>query len=386
VEFIPYSRQDIGQDDIDAVNGVLRSDFLTQGPLISVFEQKFAERHQVAHAVAVGNATAGLHAALLALGVGRGSKVWTSPNSFVASANCALYCGADVDFVDIDAATRNMSIDALRAKLARAASDGKLPNVVIAVDFAGLPSDMREFRELADKFEFQLLEDAAHSTGATYLGNPVGSKYPDAAVFSFHAVKIITTGEGGMVTTNDDKVASRLRQLRTHGITRDREEMEFSSPEAWYYEQQLLGYNYRMTEIQAALGLSQLQRLDNFRSKRLLLANRYDELLADLPLLLPSRPSDRESSWHLYVVEIDDTKTKKTRAAIFNYLRGENIGVNVHYIPIHTQPFYRRRGFQCGDFPISERYYNRAISIPLFPALTEAQQQRVVTALRNSLH
>jgi UDP-4-amino-4,6-dideoxy-N-acetyl-beta-L-altrosamine transaminase len=386
VEFIPYSRQDIAQEDIDAVNSVLRSDYLTQGPAIPVFEGKFAQRHNVGHAVAVSNATAGLHAALLALGVGPGSKVWTSPNSFVASANCALYCGANIDFVDIDTATRNMSIEALRVKLASAANDGKLPNVVIPVDFAGLPSDWREFRELADEFGFRLLEDASHATGAAYLGSPVGSKYADVAVFSFHAVKIITTGEGGMVTTNDENVAQRLRQLRTHGITRDPEDMEYSSlGGAWYYEQKLLGYNYRMTEIQAALGISQLRRLDDLMSRRQVLAGRYDELLKDLPLLLPLRLNDRESSWHLYVVEIDDAKTEKTRATVFDCLRNENIGVNVHYIPIHTQPFYRRLGFQHGDFPISERYYNRAISIPLFPALTEVQQLRVVGALRKAL-
>ena len=386
MEFIPYSCQDIDQDDIEAVCGILKSEFLTQGPTVPLFEQKFAARHQVAHAVAVSTATSGLHLALLALGVGKASKVWTSPNSFVASANCALYCGAEVDFVDIDAATRNISVQALEEKLDAAESAQKLPNVVIPVDFAGLPSDLREIRKLADKYKFLILEDASHAAGASYLQNPVGSEFADASVFSFHAVKIITTGEGGMVTTNDEALASRLRDLRTHGITRDTQQMESASPGAWYYEQRMLGYNYRMTEIQAALGVSQLRRLDALRSKREALVDQYDLLLADLPLILPVRLSDRASSWHLYAVEIDDTKTRATRAAVFDFLRKENIGVNVHYIPIHMHPFYQKLGFRRGDFPVSERYYDRAMSIPLFPALTDAKQRRVADVLRRALH
>jgi UDP-4-amino-4,6-dideoxy-N-acetyl-beta-L-altrosamine transaminase len=385
LEFIPYSCQDIDQDDIDAVSGVLKSEYLTQGPTVPVFERNFAERHRVAQAIAVSTATGGLHLALLALGVGTGSRVWTSPNSFVASANCALYCGAHIDFVDIDPRTRNISVNALRVKLEAANETGELPNVVIPVDFSGLPADLRDIRELANQYNFRVLEDASHATGATYLGSPVGSKFADITVFSFHAVKIITTGEGGMVTTSDELLARRLRNLRTHGITRDAREMVRRSPGAWYYEQQELGYNYRMTEIQAALGISQLRRLERLKTKRELLADRYDELLADLPLILPVRLSDRESSWHLYVVEIDDERTDKVRTAVFDYLRSENIGANVHYIPIHTQPFYERHGFKLGDFPSSERYYGRAISIPLFPALTEAQQGRVVAALEHAL-
>jgi UDP-4-amino-4,6-dideoxy-N-acetyl-beta-L-altrosamine transaminase len=386
LEFIPYSCQNIDQNDIDAVNEVLKSTYLTQGPTVPLFEQDFARRHEVEHAVAVSNATAGLHIALLALGIGPGSIVWTSPNSFVASANCALYCGASIDFVDIDAGTRNISVDALRSKLADAAAARKLPNVLIPVDFAGLPSDLREIRELADEYGFRILEDASHAAGSSYLQKPVGSRFADATVFSFHAVKVITTGEGGMVTTGDSTLAGRLRQLRSHGITRDIREMEHQSPGAWYYEQQILGYNYRMTEIHAALGISQLRRLDSLKSQREILANRYNEFLAELPLLLPVQLDDRESSWHLYVVEIDDERTDKTRATVFNYLRSQQIGANVHYVPIHTQPFYQRLGFRIGDFPASERYYNRAISIPLFPALTEAQQGRVVDALQNALH
>jgi UDP-4-amino-4,6-dideoxy-N-acetyl-beta-L-altrosamine transaminase len=385
LEFIPYSCQDINQDDIDAVSSVLRSEYLTQGPAVPVFERNFAERHRIAHAIAVSTATSGLHLALLALGVGPGSRVWTSPNSFVASANCALYCGARIDFVDIDPRTRNISVGALREKLEAAAHVDEMPNVVIPVDFAGLPADLRDIRELANQYNFRVLEDASHAAGAGYLGSPVGSKFADMTVFSFHAVKIITTGEGGMVTTSDELLAGRLRKLRTHGITRDAKEMVHSSPGAWYYEQQELGYNYRMTETQAALGISQLSRLENLRSKRVNLANRYDKLLADFPLILPARLSDRESSWHLYVVEIDNIRTNKVRSAVFDYLRSEKIGANVHYIPIHTQPFYEKLGFKMGDFPACERYYSRAISIPLFPALTEAQQQRVVTALEHAL-
>jgi UDP-4-amino-4,6-dideoxy-N-acetyl-beta-L-altrosamine transaminase len=385
LEFIPYSCQDITQDDIDAVSSTLRSEYLTQGPAVPIFERNFAERHRIDHAIAVSTATGGLHLALLALGVGPGSRVWTSPNSFVASANCALYCGARIDFVDIDPRTRNISVGALRAKLEVAADLDELPNVVIPVDFSGLSADLRDIRELANQYNFHVLEDASHATGAGYLGSPVGSKFADMTVFSFHAVKIITTGEGGMVTTSDELLAGRLRKLRTHGITRDAQEMVHSSPGAWYYEQQELGYNYRMTETQAALGISQLRRLEKLRSKRVNLANRYDQLLADFPLILPARLSDRESSWHLYVVEIDDKRTNKIRSAVFDYLRSEKIGANVHYIPIHTQPFYEKLGFKMGDFPACERYYSRAISIPLFPALTEAQQQRVVTALEHAL-
>jgi dTDP-4-amino-4,6-dideoxygalactose transaminase len=278
-----------------------------------------------------------------------------------------------------------MSVDALRVKLAAAAGVHKLPSVVIPVDFAGLPADLREIRQLAEKYGFRVLEDASHATGASYLQKPVGSNYADATVFSFHAVKIITTAEGGIVTTHDESLAHRLRLLRTHGITRDARDMVHPSPGAWYYEQQLLGYNCRMTEVQAALGVSQLRRLGDLKSKRQILANRYMESLADLPLILPVRLNDRESSWHLYAIEIDDARTDRSRAAVFDYLRNEKIGANVHYVPIHTQPFYSKLGFKLGDFPASERYYNRAISIPLFPALTEGQQQRVVSVLQNAL-
>lgn len=382
---IPYSRQNITEEDIQSVITTLKSDFLTQGPLIPTFEQAFAERHEVAQAVAVSNATAGLHIACLALGVGPGSRVWTSPNSFLASANCALYCGAEIDFVDIDPATRNMSATALEAKLARAKSTGKLPHIVIPVDFSGLPCDLREIRQLGDTYGFKVLQDASHATGATYLGRPAGHGFAHASVFSFHAVKIITTAEGGIVTTQDANLARRLQLLRSHGMTRDVREMERESDGAWYYEQQLLGFNYRMTDVQAALGLSQLRRLEETRQRREALVERYDSLLARLPLILPPRLDDRRSAWHLYAIEIDDARTRISRKHVFQALREAGVGVNVHYIPIHTQPYYARLGFRYGDYPVSERYYNRALSIPLFPTLSEEQQSFVANSLAAAL-
>jgi UDP-4-amino-4,6-dideoxy-N-acetyl-beta-L-altrosamine transaminase len=385
VSFIPYSCQNISDDDVAAVCDVLRSDYLTQGPVVPQFEEQFAARHAVAHAVAVCNATAGLHIGALALGVGPGTRVWTSPNSFVASANCALYCGAQIDFVDIDPGTRQMSVAALAHKLAAAQRSGTLPHVVIPVDFAGLPCELREIRELADRYGFKILQDASHATGASYLDAPVGSRYAHASVFSFHAVKIVTTAEGGLVTTQDAGIADKLRLLRTHGVSRDAAHLEHEPEGPWYYEQSVLGFNYRMTELQAALGLSQLARLPQMQAERSRLAERYDELLADLPLILPARGADRESAWHLYVVEIDEARTSVSRATVFNRLRSAGIGVNVHYIPIHTQPFYARLGFRRGDFPASESYYARAMSIPLFPALTAQQQSTVARALTEAL-
>jgi UDP-4-amino-4,6-dideoxy-N-acetyl-beta-L-altrosamine transaminase len=385
MSFIPYSCQNITDDDIAAVTAVLRSEFLTQGPAIPAFESAFAERHQSAHAVAVSNATAGLHIACLALDIGPGSRVWTSPNSFLASANCALYCGATVDFVDIDPRTRNISINSLRSKLEEAARRKQLPNVVIPVDFSGYPCDLREIRELADHYGFRILEDASHATGASYLGRSIGSTYADVAVFSFHAVKVVTTAEGGMVTTQDPQIARRLRLLRSHGMTRDLAEMQYPSEGGWYYEQQLLGFNYRMTDMQAALGISQLKRLGVMQQQRKALADRYDVLLSELPLLLPQRRTDRVSAWHLYAIEIDDARTDVKRAQVFQCLREAQIGVNVHYIPIHTQPFYARLGFKRGDFPVAERYYQRAISLPLFPAMTKSQQDKVANVLRTAL-
>ncbi|MDE2397488.1 MAG: UDP-4-amino-4,6-dideoxy-N-acetyl-beta-L-altrosamine transaminase, partial [Burkholderiales bacterium] len=377
--------QNIDDDDIAAVVAALRSEFVTQGPAVVAFEHAFAERHEVGHAVAVANATAALHIGCLALGVGPGSRVWTSPNSFLSSANCALFCGATIDFVDIDPLTRNLSVQALQAKLEAASAAGALPQVLIPVDFAGLPADLREMRALADRYGFAILEDASHATGASYLGRPVASAWADATVFSFHAVKIVTTAEGGLVATHDAALAQRLRLLRAHGMTRDSAEMDTASEGPWYYEQQLLGYNYRLTELQAALGLSQLRRLDAMHEQRIALAARYDRLLADLPLRLPARQPDRVSAWHLYAVEIDAGRSPVARRQVFETLRAEQIGVNVHYIPIHTQPHYRRLGFARGDFPAAERYYAGALSLPLYPALSHAQQDRVVAVLRRAL-
>lgn len=389
MDFIPYATQSINEDDLAAVREVLTSGWLTQGPAVPRFEQAFAQRHGVAHAVAVSNATAGLHIACLALGARPGQTVWTSPNSFVASANCALYCGASVDFVDIDPVTRNMSVAQLAAKLEQADRQGRLPSIVIPVHFGGLACDLARMRELADRYGFQLLEDASHAVGARYNGQPIGSQYADASVFSFHPVKIITTGEGGMVTTQDAALARRLQLLRSHGITREAGEMDAPETGAWHYEQHGLGFNYRMTDIQAALGHSQLQRLDAFHAARERLAERYDHLLAGLPLRLPPRvpgpASTARSSWHLYAVEVMPGPGVADRATVFARLRAAGIGVNVHYEPIPLQPYYRGLGFQPGQFPAAEAYAAQALSIPLYPGLTEAQQDRVVAALTEAL-
>lgn len=382
---IPYSTQSISEQDLAAVREVLTSGWLTQGPAVPKFEEQFGRLHGVEHSIAVSSATAGLHLACLALGLGAGSRLWTSPISFVASANCALYAGASVDFVDIDARTRNMSVAALESKLEQAQRRGALPDVVVPVDFAGLPCDLAEIRQLADRFGFRILEDASHAVGARYQGASVGARHAHVSVFSFHPVKIITTAEGGLITTQDEQLAQRARLLRTHGITRDPAQMTDPDQGAWYYEQVELGFNYRMTDVQAALGCSQLQRLSSLHERRVALAARYDELLAALPVLRPAQCPDRLSSHHLYVIEIDDTRCSVARAAAFARLRQAGIGVNVHYIPIHLQPYYRRLGFKPGDFPVAERYYARALTLPLYPDLTEAQQDQVVAALRAAL-
>ncbi len=382
---IPYATQSINEEDLAAVREVLTGAWLTQGPAVPRFEAAFARIHQVPHAVAVSNATAGLHIACLALGIGPGSRVWTSSISFVASANCALYCGATVDFVDIDARTRNLSIDALTLKLSQAERAGTLPQLVIPVHFASLPCDLAELRALADRYRFRILDDASHAVGASYQGAPIGSRFADASVFSFHAVKIITTAEGGMVTTHDAAIAHRLRLLRSHGVTREAADMAEPGEGAWVYEQQVLGYNYRMTDMQAALGSSQLARLPTFHRRRTALARRYDALLHELPLTRPAVLDDRVSSLHLYAVEIDAARCGVSRAQVFARLREAGIGVNVHYIPIHLQPFWRARGFAPGDFPRSEDYYRRALSLPLYPTLTDDLQDAVVEALRVAL-
>jgi UDP-4-amino-4,6-dideoxy-N-acetyl-beta-L-altrosamine transaminase len=383
---IPYGRQNISQPDIDAVVAVLRSDWLTQGPAIERFEQAVTDYCGAAQAVAVNSATSALHLACLALGLGPGDRLWTSPNTFVASANCALYCGARVDFVDIDPRTYNLSVDALRDKLERAERAGRLPKVVIPVHFAGQPCDMAAIHALAREYGFRVIEDASHAIGGRYLGEPVGNgRYSDITVFSFHPVKIITTGEGGMALTQDPELAETMRRLRTHGITRDPARMVGEVQGPWYYQQIELGFNYRMTDIQAALGYSQLQRLEEFVARRHELADRYDALLAGLPVITPWRDPEAWSAFHLYVIRLDERRMGQSRRAVFEALRQKGIGVNVHYIPVHTQPYYRALGFAEGDDPEAERYYREAISLPLYPTLTEAEQDQAVSALRETL-
>lgn len=381
MSFIPYGRQEIGDADIAAVVEVLQSDWLTQGPAVERFEQAMAEYCGAARAVAVNSATSALHLACRALGVGPGDLGWTSPNTFVASANCLLYCGAEVDFVDIDPATLNMDVAALEDKLVLARQTGRLPKVLIPVHFAGHSCDMAGIRRLADEYGFKVLEDASHAVGARYQGRPVGScTHADLAVFSFHPVKIMTTGEGGMVLGNDAGLMRRVALLRSHGITREPAEMEGESEGGWYYQQTSLGYNYRMTDIQAALGTSQLARVDAYVTRRRELAVRYGESLAGLPLALPSE--DEDSAWHLYVIRLADATRRR---AVYDALRSANIGVNVHYIPVHLQPWYRRMGFKPGDFPLAEAYYAGALTLPLYPGLREGDQERVVRVLRQAL-
>ena len=383
---IPYARQSVSQDDIDAVVRVLRSDWLTQGPDIAQFENAMAAHCGARHAIAVSNGTAALHLACLALDLGPGDLLWTSPNTFTASANCARYCGADVDFVDIDSRSYNMSIPALEEKLARAKQIGRLPKVVVPVHFGGRSCDMTEIGRLASLYGFRVIEDASHAVGAEHRSAKVGAcSHSDMAVFSFHPVKILTTGEGGMLMTGDDGLARRLRLLRTHGITRDVSEMDGQSEGAWYYQQVELGFNYRMTDIQAALGASQMQRLDEFLARRRALVRRYDEGLRGLPLSTPSEDPSGKSSWHLYAIQLDLEALGTTRRTVFERMRAAGVLVNVHYIPVHFQPYYRKLGFKPGDFPASERYYERALSLPMFFELSDADQDRVCAVLRESL-
>jgi UDP-4-amino-4,6-dideoxy-N-acetyl-beta-L-altrosamine transaminase len=378
---IPYGRQSISDADIEAVIRVLRSDFLTQGPEVPQFEQAMKARVGAAHAVALNSATSALHVACIALDVGPGDTLWTVPNTFVASANCARYCGADVDFVDIDPHTWNISVERLREKLER----GPSPKVVVAVHFGGQPTEQEAILELSRQYGFRIIEDASHAIGASRHGEPVGScRWSDITIFSFHPVKIITTAEGGMAFTNDAELAERMAMLRTHGITRDANRFQQASPGLWYYEQQALGYNYRMTDMQAALGRSQMNRIDEFVERRNALAARYDEALRDLPLTLPTITPGNRSAFHLYVVRLPGSDATRHRE-VFDRLRSCEIGVNMHYLPVHLQPYYRALGFRPGQFPEAERYANEAVSIPLFPELTEAQQDRVVRALTGAL-
>lgn len=380
---IPYGRQHISQADIDAVTAVLQSDFLTQGPAVPAFEHKLTELTSVQNAVAVNSATSALHIACLALGVGIGSRVWTSPISFVASANCARYCGADVDFVDIEPDSGNMAVTSLREKLEQARLTDTLPQVVIPVHLAGASCDMQQIYYLANEFGFAIIEDASHAVGAIYQDEAVGNcRYSDISIFSFHPVKIITTAEGGVALTNNPELAAKMRSLRSHGITRDDSLMTEPSHGAWYYQQLQLGFNYRMTDMQAALGISQSQRLLPIVQKRQLLAANYNQLLADLPLGLPTLDDDNISAWHLYIIRLND---KAKRKAVFEGLRAADIGVNVHYIPIHTQPYYQQLGFDWGDFPVAEDFYERIISLPMFPELTGEQQQYIADKLTELL-
>jgi UDP-4-amino-4,6-dideoxy-N-acetyl-beta-L-altrosamine transaminase len=385
-DYIPYGRQSISQADIDAVVSVLQSDWLTQGPAIERFEKAVADYCGVKYAVAVSSATAALHISCLAAGLGPGDWLWTSPNTFVASANCGLYCGAKVDFVDIDPQTYNLSVEKLEEKLIEAERSGKLPKVVVPVHFAGQSCEMQRIGTLAQKYGFVVLEDASHAIGAQYQGKPVGSCiYSDLAVFSFHPVKIITTGEGGMVVTNREDLYDCLVRLRTHGITRKPELMTEPSHGLWYYQQLELGFNYRMTDIQAVLGVSQIQRLDDFINRRHFLAESYNQMLAGLPMVLPWQHSDTNSSWHLYVIRLQLDKIAKTHCQIFEELRQTGIGVNLHYIPVYTQPYYQKLGFEFDDFPKAEAYYQEAISLPLYYNLTRENQERVVDTMKDIL-
>lgn len=383
---IRYGQQDITQDDIDAVIRVLKSTNLTQGPNIPAFEQAVLAHVGARHAIAVNSATSALHIACLALDLGPGDWLWTTPNTFVASANCALYCGASVDFVDIDPRTYNLCPQALEEKLVEAEKAGRLPKIVVPVHLAGQPCDMAAIHALGRKYGFRIIEDASHAIGGRYKGEPIGNcRYSDITVFSFHPVKIITTAEGGMALTNDDGLATRLGLLRSHGITRDPELMTQGMDGPWYYQQVALGYNYRMTDVQAALGVSQISRLTDYVTRRHEIAARYDSLMADMPLTLPWQHPDGYSAWHLYVIRLQLDRIRTTRLEVFDALRAREIMVNLHYIPVHTQPHYRKMGFNPGDYPQAEQYYREAISIPMHGTLTDAEQDFVIEVLREVL-
>ncbi len=380
---IPYGRQEITESDIESVISVLKSDFLTQGPMVPAFEKSVCDATGAGYAVAVNSATSALHIACLALNLGRGDLLWTSPNTFVASANCGLYCGAEVDFVDIDPLTYNISADLLEEKLKTAAKTGKLPKVLIPVHFAGQSCDMEKIHSLGQQYGFRIIEDASHAIGGSYKGQPVGScKYSDITIFSFHPVKIITTAEGGLAATNDLALAEKMRLLRSHGITREPGLMTQESEGGWYYQQIDLGFNYRITELQAALGVSQMKRLNDFVNRRHEILKRYEILLKDLPLELPFQASYSHSALHLYPVLLKTELLSKSRKEIFQELRDSGLGVNVHYIPVHTQPYYRALGFKEGDFPNSEEYYKKEISIPMYHGLTAEDQNTVADVLR----
>ncbi|AMN48590.1 UDP-4-amino-4,6-dideoxy-N-acetyl-beta-L-altrosamine transaminase [Psychrobacter sp. P2G3] len=388
MNFIPYGRQNITKEDINAVVEVLESDFLTQGPKVPEFENSIKEQCNVEYALAMNSATSALHVACLALDVGKDDIVWTTPITFVASANCALYCGAIVDFVDINPKTYNLCAQALREKLQIAKAEGELPKVVIPVHLCGQPCDMEGIYELSKEYGFSIIEDASHAIGGKYKDEPIGNcQYSDITIFSFHPVKIITTAEGGVATTNSKYLAQKMDLLRSHGITRDSELMTNEPDGSWYYQQVMLGFNYRMTEMQAALGVSQIKRLSTITDKRHQLAKNYDSLLAELPIITPYQHSDGYSGLHLYVIRLKTNQIQKSHKEVFDELRAANIGVNLHYIPVHLQPYYQQKlGFKMGDFPEAELYYSQAISLPMYPDLTEEQQAYIAQTLRSILN
>ena len=384
--FIPYGKQNINQADVDAVVDVLKSDFLTQGPQVPAFEKSVAQLVGAQHALALNSATSALHIACLALGLGKGDLLWTSPITFVASSNCALYCGADVDFVDVDSQTYNMSIAALKLKLEQAKKENKLPKIVVPVQLCGQPCDMAKIYALSQEYGFKIIEDASHAIGGKYQGTYVGAgQYSDITIFSFHPVKIVTTAEGGMALTNDAKLAQKMDLLRSHGVTRSQDLMSKEPEGPWYYQQVDLGFNYRMTELQAALGISQMHRLEQFVAKRHDIAKVYNQILQDLPVVLPYQLPETYSGLHLYVIRLKLDEISKTRKEVFELLREKGIGVNVHYIPVHTQPYYENLGFKQGDFPEAESYYASAISLPMYPDLTQPQIDYIYQSLKEIL-
>lgn len=384
---IPYGRQDITEEDIDAVVKILKSDFLTQGPVVPLFEERVKNHVGARYAIAVNSATSALHVACLALGLGRGELLWTSPITFVASANCGLYCGAKIDFVDIDPHTYNISPSSLEQKLIVAKKEGKLPKILVAVHLCGQSCEMESIYTLCQKYNVKIIEDASHAIGGKYKGEFIGNcRFSDITVFSFHPVKIITTGEGGMALTNIEHLAEKMKLLRSHGITRDKSLMTKKPDGPWYYQQVELGFNYRLTDIQAALGINQMARLDDFVNQRHELAKIYDKKLSNLPIVTPFQGQDNYSSYHLYVIRIQTKKTRKSHKRIFQLLIEKGIGVNLHYIPVYNQPYYEQMGFSQDEFPEAKAYYSEAISLPIYPRLSFTEQGKVIEALSTVLN